>query len=162
MMSMHRTRSDTRDRRGKRALAVWFALLFLSGIIFAAPLSLSADRDSASLSDPFERERVMILKKDLEEEIGKYRKMRKDAEAALEKLSNLRQEKLQNIAKIYESMSAEDAASKLTELDDDIAILILSSLNPRKAGRIMGLMETKKAASLSKKMVQKIRGRISR
>ena len=64
-------------------------------------------------------------------------------------------EDVRQIAKLYENMDAEQAALILTEIEDNSRIiLILKNMSRQKSAEIMGLMEPKKAAELTKAMLQ--------
>ncbi|MFZ6008041.1 MAG: magnesium transporter MgtE N-terminal domain-containing protein, partial [Nitrospirota bacterium] len=67
-------------------------------------------------------------------------------------------EGLLKVAKMYEAMPPEEAARKLEKLDEDVAVIILNSLKPKTAGKILAQMENDKAASLSKKIL--IKGKV--
>jgi flagellar motility protein MotE (MotC chaperone) len=54
-------------------------------------------------------------------------------------------------------MPPEEAARRLEALGEDKAVLIISSLKPRTAGRIMAQMDAEKAASISRKMLERSR-----
>lgn len=105
-----------------------------------------------------EEERLKILKADIQKEIEELKKLKKEIEDAQKALDEKSQEKLAKVAKMYESMLPEEAARKLEKLDEDTAVIILNSLKPKTAGKILAQMENEKAASLSKKLL--IKGRV--
>lgn len=102
-----------------------------------------------------EEERLNIIKADIQKEIEEYKKLKKEIEDARKSLDLKNQEKLVKVGKMFESMPPEDAAQKLDKLDEDTAVAILTSIKPKAAGRILALMENEKAASLSKKIIEK-------
>lgn len=105
-----------------------------------------------------EEERLTILKADIKKEIERLEKIKKEIEEAQKALDSKIQEGLLKVAKMYESMPPEEAARKLEKLDEDTAVIILNSLKPKTAGKILAQMENDKAASLSKKIL--IKGKV--
>lgn len=105
-----------------------------------------------------EEERMNILKGDIQKEIDEYKKLKKEVEVVQKAQDEKKQESLAKIAKMFESMTAEDAAKKIEKLDEDTAVIILNSLKPKSAGKILAQIEDEKAASLSKKIL--IKGKI--
>jgi len=99
-----------------------------------------------------EEERVNALRKDVEEKIGNYSQLLARIERALKKIDQVKDEKILNVVKAYESMPAEDAAARISALDDDTALLILLKMKAKKAGAVMALIEPRKAAYLTRSM----------
>ena len=105
-----------------------------------------------------EEERLNILKGDIQKEIEDYKKLKKEVEVVQRAQDEKKQEGLAKIAKMFEAMSSEEAARKIEKLDEDTAVIILNSLKPKSAGKILAQIEDEKAASLSKKIL--IKGKI--
>jgi flagellar motility protein MotE (MotC chaperone) len=104
-----------------------------------------------------EEERLNILRADIQKEIQRYERLKKEIEEAQKAMEEKRQEELIKVAKIYEAMPPEEAAKRLEKLDEDIAVIILIALKPKTAGRILAQMESDRAASLSKKILIKVK-----
>lgn len=100
-----------------------------------------------------EEERLNILRSDIEKEIETYKKLKREAVDAEKVIDEKDREKLLKLAKMYEAMSAEDAARKLEKLDEDTSVLILITLKPKTAGKILAQMDSERVASLSKKIL---------
>jgi flagellar motility protein MotE (MotC chaperone) len=98
--------------------------------------------------------RLQTLKKEVEEDISKYTKLLKDIEKSLDQAEEIGVKRLKHVAKAYESMPAESAAARLTGLDNDTAILILLKMNSKKAGLVIGMMESEKATQLTKQIAK--------
>ena len=105
-----------------------------------------------------EEERLNILKGDIQKEIEEYKKLKKEVEVVQQAQDEKKQESLARIAKMFEAMTSEDAAKKIEKLDEDTAVIVLNSLKPKSAGKILAQIEDEKAASLSKKLL--IKGKI--
>ncbi|MBF0328301.1 MAG: hypothetical protein HQL10_04025 [Nitrospirae bacterium] len=149
--------------------AIVFMLLF-----FSYPVSYSQDAkegadsgvaksdNSTEQAKPksakaIEEERLLILKADIKKEIEQLNRLKKEIEDAKNSLAQKRQESIDKIVKIFESMPAEDAARRIEKLDENNSVLILSSLKPKVAGKILAQIEVEMAASISKKMIAKSR-----
>ncbi|MDI6728885.1 MAG: hypothetical protein QMD44_08190 [Thermodesulfovibrionales bacterium] len=130
-----------------------FCLLF-SAIYSYAQQPATQQKSPASL----EEERLTILKADIKKEIERLEKIKKEIEEAQKALDIKIQEGLLKVAKMYEAMPSEEAARKLEKLDEDAAVIILNSLKPKTAGKILAQMDNDKAASLSKKIL--IKGKV--
>jgi flagellar motility protein MotE (MotC chaperone) len=96
--------------------------------------------------------RLAALKKDVEEKIQAYTELLARVEAALKRVEQVKGDKIENVVKAYESMPAEDAASRLAALDNDTALLIVTRMKSKKAGAAIALMDPQKAAVLTKNM----------
>lgn len=100
-----------------------------------------------------EEERLKALKKELDEKIDRYTKLLARMEEILKSMDSAKGEQYEHLIKAYEAMPNEDAAARLTALDEQTAITILVRIKSKKAGTIMAAMDTKKAASLTEGMM---------
>jgi flagellar motility protein MotE (MotC chaperone) len=101
-----------------------------------------------------ETERLRTLKKEVEEDILKYSALLKKIEASLKQAEEIGNKRLKHIAKAYEAMAPEDAASRLSGLDNDTAVQILLKMNSKKAGLVIGMMNPAKATRLTKSIAK--------
>jgi flagellar motility protein MotE (MotC chaperone) len=99
-----------------------------------------------------EEARLNALRKDVDEKIATYTKLLAQIESVLKKAELAQGEKIQNVVKAYEVMSAEDAAARLSALDDATVLQIMTGMKSKKAGAIIAAMAPKKAASLTRSM----------
>lgn len=99
-----------------------------------------------------EEERLNILKKEVEQKIADYTRLLDRVEAALGKVEQVKGGRIENVVKAYEAMPAEDAAARLSVLDHDTLLVIITRMKSKKAGAVMALMEPAKAASLTRSM----------
>ncbi len=130
--------------------------------LFVSPFSRIAcaqekPANAGAAGTSLEEERLKILKADIQSQIEQLKKLKQELEQEKKGLEGKRKEQLVKVVKMYESMPAEEAAKAIEKLDDDTAILILTSLKPRTAGKVLGQIESARAASLSKKALQKYR-----
>ena len=99
-----------------------------------------------------EEERLNIIRKDVDDKIAAYTKLLARVEEALKKMDQVKGEKIESVVKAYEVMPPEDAAPRLSALDDATALLIMSRMKSKKAGAVIALMEPRKAAALTKSL----------
>lgn len=100
-----------------------------------------------------EEERIKILRKELDDKIDRYTKLLEKMEETLKSVDASKNEKMAHIIKAYETMPNEEAAARLSALDEQTAVRILVSMKSKKAGTVMAAMEPKKAAALTEGML---------
>ena len=101
-----------------------------------------------------ETERLKALKKEVEEDIDKYTKLLGQIEKSLQEAEELGARRLRHISKAYEAMPPEDAASRLSGLDNDTAVQILLKMDSKKAGLVIGMMQTERATLLTREIAR--------
>ncbi|UCD36077.1 MAG: hypothetical protein JSU90_04400 [Nitrospiraceae bacterium] len=101
-----------------------------------------------------ETERLKALKKEVEEDIDKYTKLLGQIEKSLKEAEELGARRLRHISKAYEAMPPEDAASRLSGLDNDTAVQILLKMDSKKAGLVIGMMQTERATLLTREIAR--------
>jgi flagellar motility protein MotE (MotC chaperone) len=99
-----------------------------------------------------EAEKLKALKAELEKRILKYEQILARLDVVLTETDQKRQERVQRIVKAYEAMPSEEAAAKLSQLDDELAVAVLLKMKSKKAGSALAAMESSKAADLTSKM----------
>ncbi len=100
------------------------------------------------------RDNLQSVKKDINERLEKLRAVKADIEAAINQQKMMNEANITKLAKVYESSPPEQAGILLSQIDIDIAAQILLKMNSRKAGKIWGFVEPKKAAQISKKLAE--------
>jgi flagellar motility protein MotE (MotC chaperone) len=100
-----------------------------------------------------EEERIKILKKELDEKIERYIKILNQLEDTLKELKRTEEERLEHVVKVYEAMPPEEAALKLSALDEKTAVAIILKMKSKKAGSILALIESQKAATITKQLL---------
>jgi flagellar motility protein MotE (MotC chaperone) len=101
--------------------------------------------------------RLDLLSKEIEMKISELSKLREKIEGYLKKLNAIDVKKTEHLIKIYESMPPKEAAARVEQLDNDTAILVLSGMKQRTAGKVMSFIEPGKAAELSKGLVKRFK-----
>lgn len=100
-----------------------------------------------------EEERLRALKKELDEKIDRYTKLLGRMEEVLRSMDAAKGEQYEHLIRAYEAMPNEDAAARLSALDEHTAIKILVRIKSKKAGAVMAAMDSKKAATLTEGMM---------
>lgn len=96
--------------------------------------------------------RLNALKKEVESRIETYTRMLVQMEAVLKRVEQVKGDKLENVVKAYEVMPPEDAAARISAMDNDTALQIMTRMKSKKAGAIIAVMEPRKAATLTRRL----------
>jgi flagellar motility protein MotE (MotC chaperone) len=85
--------------------------------------------------------------------------LRMDIEARLARLSAIQQEmkglrdkQVKQLVEVYSNMKAEKAARLIDQLDDQVAVSIISQMPSQTAGKVLGLVQPEKAARISQRL----------
>lgn len=100
-----------------------------------------------------EEERLNMLKNSVELSLKQYTSMRDKMQKG--PADNKPQDGLARMAKLYESMSVEEAAQRIEKMDTDLAVRLLSAIKNKQAGKILGAITADKAALLSSRMASR-------
>lgn len=153
--------SDIKNRALKTVVVFLMLSFMFAGFVFTAdaqekkpePQKQEAKSSSTKKPKSIDEERLAIIKSDIRKAIDEYKKLKAEADKTLKAADEKNQERVVNVAKMFESMPAEEAARRMEKLDDTSALTILKTLKPKSAGKILAQMELERAASLSKKMI---------
>lgn len=138
------------------AVAVCATLLPLSLTIHAQQETQKpAQQAEQPKPKTIEEDRLGIVKADIKKELEEYRKIKQEIDEMRKAVDKDRLEQQLKVAKMYESMQPEDAARRLEKIDEESALVILTTLKPKVAGKILAQMDTEKAAALSRRMLKK-------
>lgn len=96
--------------------------------------------------------RLDSIKKDIEAEINELNELKGRLERLSEEIDTVRDERIKRLVKIYESMSPEEAARRMEKLKEETAVMILASMRPKNAGKILGLVSVAKSVKLSQSL----------
>ncbi len=104
-----------------------------------------------------EEERLNALRKDVDERINKYESLLKEIEHAINKIEAIKNERIAHLIKIYEAMPAEEAALRLSALDESTAKKVILGMKNKKAAAVLAAMDPKKAASMTESMANPVK-----
>lgn len=110
------------------------------------------------------RERVIAEREqDLKEaeaalraQMEELKKTKDELQAVLDKIDALTNERLEKLQKTVGSMRDKAAAAMITEMETDLAVLVLDGLNRAAAAAILAKLDPKLAAKLSKLMTNPV------
>jgi len=137
---------------GVRILTILVFCFATAGRLLAAPApSATVSDQTASSSDAGKGEeaRLLEMRQDLEAEIQKNQALVDQIKKDREFEKKLKTAKIRNLTTIYEKMAPRTAASQVNMMSDDLALLLISGMNPRKASRIMQYVDPKVAIRIS-------------
>lgn len=97
-------------------------------------------------------ERLKEVKAGIEKKIEEFTKLKEVIETFVKKLDEAEAERTKKIVKIYESMPAEDVASRIEKLDEGMAVTILASMSEKKAAKILAMVNIDKAVRLTERL----------
>lgn len=89
------------------------------------------------------------LESEVDKKLDQLNQMRVRIEKLLAEKEAKESKKIQELAKMYEKMSADKAAMILSSVDQELAISILAKMKTKSAAKILNNIEREKAAKLS-------------
>lgn len=102
-----------------------------------------------------EEEKLQDLKKEMEQKIAHFEKLKTEVEASLKKVEDEREQNFRHLVKVYESMPAEEAAARMEKLEDKVALALLSRMKGKTAGKVLAAVEATRAARLSEALAER-------
>ncbi len=102
-------------------------------------------------------QRLTTIRKGIDERMLELKKLRAELDKALSRIDEANSRRTQRIVKIYESMPPEDAAARLEKLDEKMAVMILSTMKEKKAGKILSMVAVEKSVRFSQLMSKPLR-----
>lgn len=112
------------------------------------------EKELASREDEIvkKEERLNVIREDIEARIKELKKEHDEIAALVRKIDEINDQRIKRIVKIYESMKPEEAASRVEELDEDMAVMILASMSERKAAKVLSFVDVAKSVRLSQSL----------
>ncbi len=158
-----KTRKEEYRRAKPERINIFFIFFVLCFFLYAMfSVSASAQDDVVSLLEMKQKELIIkekqlaeedkklkALKKDIEEKTEKYTKLLNELDIKLKRIEKIKADRFEYVVKVYEAMTPEEAASKLTALDEQTAIDIMGKMKSKKAGAVMTYMDAKKVAAIT-------------
>lgn len=144
----------------KRSWFIILTLLFLAVNAYAAEdIAGVIEKQRIELNQKEEilkkeTERLKTLKKEVEDDITKYTALLEQIDKSLKQAEEIGNKRLKHVAKAYEAMQPEDAASRISGLDNDMAVQILLKMESKKAGLVIGMMGAQRATVLTKEIAK--------
>lgn len=96
-----------------------------------------------------QKEYVESLKRQIEEHFSKIDVARNEIADFMNQRDEKEENKLKKLARFYEAMDAEQAAPHLQKVQDELAIKIFDRMDTKKAGAIIALYPTQRAAKIT-------------
>jgi flagellar motility protein MotE (MotC chaperone) len=97
-------------------------------------------------------ERLNIVKADIDARLSELKSEHEKIAALVKKIDEINDQRVKKIVKIYESMSPEEAASRLEKLDEEMAVMILAAMSERKAAKVLSFVDVSRSARLSQSL----------
>jgi flagellar motility protein MotE (MotC chaperone) len=96
-------------------------------------------------------EKLQQQKLELDKKIQALEETRRDIASRLESRVTQDEEDITKLVGVYSNMKAQNAATVISKLDDDLAIKILKRMKKQDAGNILNYLDPQKAKTLSEK-----------
>ncbi len=97
---------------------------------------------------------LLELEKEIDGKIRRYEAILADMEKILARLKKEKEERLMHIVQTYEKMDPAEAAVRLGELDEDMAVRIFAGMKARKSAKILAVMDPEKAARITGRIAE--------
>ena len=104
-----------------------------------------------------EEERLLVLRKEVDTKIAAYEKILGQMEEKQKRKQEDKDAKIDQLVKLFEGMPPEGAAARLAALDDGMAAAILGKMKSRKASAALSVMDPKRVAVISLKIVGRVK-----
>ncbi len=112
------------------------------------------EMDKKEESLRLEEEKLRLLKGDVEKRFADLTKLKKNVDELVKEIKSFNKAKTKHLVKVYEAMPVEEAAVRIARLDEQLAVKLLFQMKGKKAGGILGLIETDKAVELSRELAK--------
>jgi len=96
--------------------------------------------------------RLLVQEKELIERGKEILALKSEAQNYIKRKEEEQTEEISWLAGVYEKMKAEEAASIIENLDENLSLAILSQMEERQAARILAAMKSQQAEKLSEKI----------
>jgi flagellar motility protein MotE (MotC chaperone) len=112
------------------------------------------EMDKKEESLRLEEEKLRLLKGGVEKRLSELRTLKKNVSKLVREIKSFNEAKTKHLVKVYEAMPVEEAAERIARLDEQLAVKLLFQMKEKKAGGILGLIETDKAVELSRELAR--------
>ncbi len=118
----------------------------------------SLQQERARLQAEYTKKEEMLALKEIElksleaevdKKLNELRTMRMELEKQLGQKDEIEAKRIKQLSRMYEKMEPAQAAGLMSDLDEDLAVQILSGMKAKAAGRLLDAMNKDKATSLS-------------
>ena len=104
-----------------------------------------------------DRDHLDTVMTDIALQLDELKAVRKEINSAYSKVKAFNTQKIARLVKIYSSMPSEEAAQRIEKIELYTAVMILTSMREKTAGKILGQVEVKRAVEISQLMKKEIR-----
>ena len=101
-----------------------------------------------------QEEKLKLLKGGVEKRFAELTKLKKSVDELVKEIKSFNEAKTKHLVKVYEAMPVEEAAVRIARLEEQLAVKLLFQMKGKKAGGILGLIETDRAVELSKELAK--------
>ncbi len=99
-------------------------------------------------------ESLKKLEKEIDEKLVRLQKLESQLSRLVEQANGIKDKKLKHLIDVYSNMKAQQAATVIETLNEDIAVRILAGMRGRQAGEILTYVKAEKAARLTERLTK--------
>jgi flagellar motility protein MotE (MotC chaperone) len=113
----------------------------------------TTDSTAVSASSDKEKEEIKKEREKLEGEKKELELLKVEVQTLLDKKKKFEDEGIIALAKLYDGMKADKAASLLNNLEEQTAVAVINKMKIQNASKVMGYLAPEKAARISNAMI---------
>lgn len=123
-----------------------------AGEMLEAVQKRSRELDAREERLRIQEQEIKILKQEIDAKIAELTKARQGAEKVLQDIKLENKQDMEKMVKIYESMTPEEAALRIENLGEELAVKLFRRMKGKTSGKILAFVEPAKAGKLIKKL----------
>lgn len=151
-----------RGYRNTILLMLISAAIFMTGTLGDAsaqqspPGQVLSAQELAKRSDALDRREkdLNAMEADLNARLAKLKDLESSLKTMLDEAKALKQERMVKLIAVYTNMKAQQAATLMETVDENLAVQVLAGMKSRQAGEILNKMTPKKGAALSEGLIK--------
>lgn len=89
----------------------------------------------------------------IDEKVGRLQSLKVEIEASLDKYDSVRNERVRNLIKVYESMKAKDAARIFNEMEMDDLLQVFEGMRAQTSAKILAAMDSDMAQRITTELI---------
>jgi flagellar motility protein MotE (MotC chaperone) len=102
-----------------------------------------------------QEQRLLQMQKEVEQKLQELIVIQKDIQSYRNEKAEAKNASIRSLAQIYGSMKPKEAAKLLENMDEKLAVNVLSTLKANEAAEVLAGMDIKKAAKISEALTQR-------
>jgi len=118
------------------------------------PEVAQSESEQAEVSIFNERKEIEEQKQQLDKDKNDLEKMRVEVEQLMSQKHQDAEDRMYELAKIYDGMDQENVADVFSKMSDTLVVAILPKMKPKNASKVLEYLSSERSAELSRKMLK--------